>query len=104
MIEAPRFQTLTELLDHAAARGGHIVHEGQTITYAQLRQRSQAAAAGLAALGLRRGDHIGLSMPNSPEWLVMLFACARSWPGCGRAMRRSRQDAEQAGHLARHPR
>ncbi|MES2481285.1 MAG: AMP-binding protein [Pseudomonadota bacterium] len=77
MTEGPRFHTLTELLDHAVARDGYIVHEGQTISYAQLRDRSQRVAAGLAAAGLRRGDHVGLSMPNSPDWLVMFFACAR---------------------------
>jgi fatty-acyl-CoA synthase len=52
--------------------------EGQTITYAGLAEQVERAAKGLKGqLGLRRGDRVALLGYNSPEYLILLFACAR---------------------------
>src|SRR3954447_26545361 len=65
--------------DQAAARPHAVAlhHEGKRITYAALRDRIAAAAAMLAARGLRRGDRLGFLGQNHPSQLVLLFACAR---------------------------
>jgi len=40
------------------------------LTRAQLRQRSGAIAGGLAGLGVRRGDRLGIYAGNSVEWIL----------------------------------
>jgi len=46
------------------------------ITWGELEQRVAAAAGGLRALGVRRGDRVVAYMPNIPETLVALLATA----------------------------
>src|SRR5439155_694740 len=41
------------------------------MTYAELRERIRDVAAGLAALGVQRGDAVGLMMVNRPEFHVV---------------------------------
>ena len=41
-----------------------------TLTYAQLHESAQRFASGLLGLGFRRGDVIGLQLPNCPEFLT----------------------------------
>ncbi len=50
---------------------------GARWTYDQLSRRVDRLAAGLLALGLYRGDRIGIWAPNRPEWLLAQFATAR---------------------------
>jgi acyl-CoA synthetase (AMP-forming)/AMP-acid ligase II len=47
---------------------------GRTITYGELREQVRRVAAGLAALGLRKGGVVALCSPNSPEFAVALHA------------------------------
>ena len=47
-----------------------------TFSRAQLRDAAQRAAAGLAGLGLRRGDVIAVWLPNGPAWIQLLCAAA----------------------------
>jgi fatty-acyl-CoA synthase len=42
-------------------------------TYAQVLDRSLAAARSLAGMGVRRGDHVGLLMPNCPDFVFAFF-------------------------------
>jgi fatty-acyl-CoA synthase len=51
--------------------------EGATTDYAGLLAQIEAAAAGLAALGIHRGDRVAYLGPNHPSQLVLLFAVAR---------------------------
>jgi fatty-acyl-CoA synthase len=46
-------------------------------TWQQLHDDVEAAAAGLWALGVRRGDRVGIWSPNRSEWLLTQFATAR---------------------------
>lgn len=48
-----------------------------SLTYEELEARSRRVAAGLARLGLSRGDRLGVWLPTLPEWFVLLFAAAR---------------------------
>lgn len=46
-------------------------------TWAQFAAEVDRLAAGLVALGLQRGDRVGIWSPNRAEWLVTQFATAR---------------------------
>ncbi len=47
------------------------------VTYAELARDTDRIAAGLARLGVVKGTHVGLLMPNRPEWLACAFAVFR---------------------------
>ena len=53
-------------------------HQGIRWTYAQMKERVDAFAAGLLALGLEPGDRIGIWAPNCAEWAVTQFATAKA--------------------------
>ena len=55
-----------------------LVWDNQRISYRALARQVSAAAHHLsAALGVQRGDRVALLALNRPEYLVLLFACAR---------------------------
>src|SRR5882672_4706182 len=49
---------------------------GRTITYGELAQAIQRAAAGLAARGFKKGDVLGILSPNLPEYAIAFHAVA----------------------------
>jgi fatty-acyl-CoA synthase len=51
--------------------------QGVRWTWAQFQAEVDRLAAGFAALGLRRGDRLGIWSPNRVEWLTTQFATAR---------------------------
>jgi fatty-acyl-CoA synthase len=53
-------------------------HQNIRWTYAELKARVDAFAAGLIALGLERGDRIGIWAPNCAEWAITQFATAKA--------------------------
>ena len=53
-------------------------HQQVRWTYRELKDRVDAYAAGLLALGLRRGDRIGIWSPNNAEWVITQFATAKA--------------------------
>jgi fatty-acyl-CoA synthase len=76
-------ETIGSWFDRAAAnwadRDALIVrHQGVRWSYAELRRRVDALAAGLVALGLEPGDRIGIWSPNTAEWVVTQFATAKA--------------------------
>jgi len=76
-------QTIGQALDAAARRWGTrealvSVHQGVRWTFAELRERAEAFAAGLLALGLVPGDRIGIWSPNKAEWALTQFAAAKA--------------------------
>ncbi len=78
--------TIGELSGWAAARYGdavatrHPVH-GE-MSYVELDAAVRALSAGLAALGVRRGDHVALLSETRPEWTVCDLAIARLGAVC----------------------
>ncbi|MHB1315302.1 MAG: AMP-binding protein [Christensenellales bacterium] len=46
-------------------------------TYTELWAKTTSGARALTALGLKKGDHIGIWANNCPEWLELIFAAAR---------------------------
>jgi len=53
-------------------------HQDIRWTYAELKARVDALAAGLLALGLAPGDRVGIWAPNRWEWLVAQYATAKA--------------------------
>src|SRR5438105_3631693 len=53
-------------------------HQGLRWSYRDLKQRVDAFAAGLIALGLLPGERIGIWSPNNAEWTVAQFATAKA--------------------------
>src|SRR5881628_41297 len=76
----PGSRTLGALIDElAAARpdGDAIVFRGERLTFAALRDRSDAIARAFLAVGVRKDDRIAILLPNRPEWLIAAFAAAK---------------------------
>ncbi|MFG2891434.1 long-chain fatty acid--CoA ligase [Streptomyces sp. NPDC048248] len=62
---------------HRARKTPHrtaLVHEGTTVTYAQLHDRTARLAHALRRDGVRRGDRVAYLGPNHPSYLETLFA------------------------------
>ena len=50
---------------------------GRRWTYSQLRSEVDAMAHGLLAVGIGKGDRVGIWAPNCPEWLITQYATAK---------------------------
>jgi mycobactin salicyl-AMP ligase len=70
----------------------------QRLTFAQLDERADRAAAGLAELGVAAGDRVLLQLPNSCEFAVALFALLRV--GAIPVMCLTGHRAAELGHFA----
>jgi fatty-acyl-CoA synthase len=67
------------IVERCGERDALIVrHQQVRWTYRELKERVEAFAAGLLALGLNRGDRTGLWSPNNAEWVVAQFATAKT--------------------------
>jgi acyl-CoA synthetase (AMP-forming)/AMP-acid ligase II len=72
--------TMPSLLASVTDRFGPrtlLVTGSERLTYAEADERSRALAGGLLAHGVGKGDHIGILMPNSADWVVAFFAVTR---------------------------
>jgi acyl-CoA synthetase (AMP-forming)/AMP-acid ligase II len=54
-----------------------VAADGTTVTYAQLHERADRAAAGLAEAGVGEGDVVALTLPASPEYVIAYIAASR---------------------------
>ena len=78
-----KYETIGRAFDEIAkrfARREALVVPAQQVrwSYAELKQRVDALAAGLLLLGLSPGDRIGIWAPNCAEWTVTQFATAKA--------------------------
>ena len=65
---------LVELGDNRLKKMGDTrsyVFEGEEFTASRLNEMGRRLAGGLSSIGIGRGEHVVVSMPNSPE----VFAC-----------------------------
>ncbi|SDV46990.1 AMP-binding protein [Chitinasiproducens palmae] len=53
-----------------------LVIDGERIRYRELAERVQAAAARMVAAGVQHGEHVGILMGNSVDWVVLFYAAA----------------------------
>src|SRR6266853_5339253 len=51
-----------------------VPEDGRVLSYAQLAARIETLAQRLAGAGVRRGDRVALTLPNSPEFVLLLLA------------------------------
>jgi len=69
-----------EPLSALLARGepGHpalvVPDDGQVLTYARMAAAIEALAQRLAGAGVRRGDRVALTLPNGPDFVLLLLA------------------------------
>ncbi|MEK6851636.1 MAG: long-chain fatty acid--CoA ligase, partial [Candidatus Thermoplasmatota archaeon] len=65
--------TARELPDHTAT-----VFYGAKLTYRELDEKADRFASGLRGIGVKRGDRVGLILPNSPMYLIAFFGALRA--------------------------
>ena len=75
--------TVGVLLDRVAAAYPErpaLVARAQSVrlSYRQFHAEVESVAAGLLALGLKRGDRVGIWAPNRAEWVVLQFAAPKA--------------------------
>jgi len=80
--EVLRFLTIAQQLDKTVGRHGSrdaaiFEAEDLRLSWYDLKARADELAAGLLALGLRRGNRVGIWAPNRHEWVIAQFATAR---------------------------
>lgn len=71
--------TVGDLVSRSAARAPQnlaLVFPGRRLTYGELADRAIEAARSLAALGVAKGDRVGILMPNCPELVEVLVGAA----------------------------
>jgi fatty-acyl-CoA synthase len=74
--------TIGDLFDRTATRhaGNEALvsrHQGLRYTYRQLREEVDRCARGLIALGIQKGQRVGIWAPNCAEWAIAQFATAK---------------------------
>jgi fatty-acyl-CoA synthase len=79
-VTAARVENLFEMLAGLADRhpdAPALIEGGLTTSFAELADRSDRLAAGLAGLGVGRGDLVAVWLPNTTAWVEVEFAVAR---------------------------
>ncbi len=72
-------RTLFDFLSrHAEQRGAAeaLVTQTGRFAYQELLLKAQGAAGAMQALGVRRGDHVGILMGNDEKWLSLFYGAA----------------------------
>ena len=64
--------TAIEIPDAAAT-----IFLGATLTYAEIKRQSDGLAAALHGAGVKKGDRIGIMLPNCPQYMIAAFAVLR---------------------------
>jgi long-chain acyl-CoA synthetase len=50
------------------------IFKGARISYQEMNRLTDRLAAGLASLGVQKGDRVGIFMPNTPQFVIAYFA------------------------------
>ncbi|MBN2044393.1 MAG: long-chain fatty acid--CoA ligase [Anaerolineales bacterium] len=75
-IDYPRIASF-ELLEQSAKKYPDkicTIFKGGTITYREMDEITDRLAAGLFKLGIRKGDRVGLFIPNTPQFVIAYYA------------------------------
>ena len=73
--------TLPQLLEQTTAKSaGHtaLIYFGARISYGQVQDHVDRLAAGLQAMGVKKGDRVALLMPNCPQFVISYFGAMRA--------------------------
>ncbi|HEV2950609.1 MAG TPA: long-chain fatty acid--CoA ligase, partial [Actinomycetota bacterium] len=79
MAPFPHQSVFNLLADSAAGfpESTAIAFLGKHMNYRELLQEVERFSAVLAGLGVKRGDRVGLLLPNSPQYVIAWYACQR---------------------------
>ena len=69
------------LLEEAASKYPErpcTIFNGAVITYREMNRITDQLAAGIAALGVKKGDRVGIDMLNSPQFVITFFAILKA--------------------------
>ena len=69
-------QTLGQVLESRIGDAEALVTASGRFTYKDLLVRAKRAAAAMQALGIKRGDHVGILMGNDEHWLALFYGAA----------------------------
>jgi len=69
-------RALGEYLTERDPQAPALVTPTARLSYGELLERAMRAAGGLHALGIQRGDHVGLLMGNDEHWLAAFYGAA----------------------------
>ena len=73
--------TLPKMLEETARKypgRRALVYFGMEMSYGQLLDHVSRCAAGLQALGVRKGERVALMMPNCPQYVIAYFGALRA--------------------------
>src|SRR5438552_3192993 len=73
--------TLPQILEETARkfrRRTALIYFGRRLSYDQLLDHVNRCAAGLQALGVRKGERVALMMPNCPQFVVAYFGALKA--------------------------
>jgi long-chain acyl-CoA synthetase len=68
---------LTYFLEESARKYPTVactIFKGARISYAEMNRLTDRLAAGLASLGVKKGDRVGIFIPNTPQFVIAYFA------------------------------
>ncbi len=71
-----RAQTLGAVLQSRDMSAEALVTREARFTYAELLEKAKTAAGGMQAMGLGRGDPVGILMGNDENWLALFYGAA----------------------------
>ncbi len=54
------------------------IFNGAVITYREMDELTDQLAAGIASLGVKKGDRVGIFMPNTPQFVITFFAILKA--------------------------
>ena len=94
--------TLPGVLTRAAARHGPAIaiEDGELrLSFAELKQRVDEAAAGFVAAGIRRGDRVAIWGPNSAHWITVALGAQSA--GAAIVPLNTRLKGREAGYILR---
>ncbi len=79
-IEYPRMP-LHQFLEESARKSPDracTIFKGAKITFAEMDALTDRLAAGLAGLGVKKGDPVGIFMPNTPQFVMAFYAILKA--------------------------
>jgi long-chain acyl-CoA synthetase len=50
---------------------------GAQMTFAEIKERADRFATALARFGIRKGDRVGVMLPNCPQYVIAVFGILR---------------------------
>ena len=71
-----RSKTLGDVLFSRNGSAEALITPSARLSYQQLAERARAAAGGMQALGIGKGDHVGILLPNGADWLALFYGAA----------------------------